>query len=158
MQVVTLDILAINQNLTKLWVIESHEQANQGGFALAGLANNSDVVIGVDLEVEALEDPLLLPSGVSEPDIPEFNFTFGATLLKLHLVLLIFIQDIDFGWDHEHLEDLGSSILSLLDIWSKLRRLCRCKGTKQEHEHSVVHDISLHILVVGECISKFSTG
>jgi hypothetical protein len=90
MQVVALNILTIDEDLTKLWIIESHQQADQGGLALAGFSNDGDVVISIDLQVEALEDPLLLPCGVSEPDILELDLTLGATLLKRQLVFLIF--------------------------------------------------------------------
>lgn len=73
LQVVLLDVDSINQDLTKLGLVESEQQKHNCGLALAGLSHESDVVHRVNRQVEAAQNPLLGPSWVAEPNIFEFN-------------------------------------------------------------------------------------
>jgi len=54
-----LDIDIVNENRSKLRVIETHDERDESGLALTGLTNDRDVIFRVDCQVETLEDPLL---------------------------------------------------------------------------------------------------
>lgn len=54
-----LDIDVVNENRSKLRVIETHDERDESGLALTGLTNDRDVIFRVDCQVETLEDPLL---------------------------------------------------------------------------------------------------
>ncbi len=64
---------AIDENRAEFNIVESHHKVDEGRLALARFTHNGDVVLSFDLQVQALEDPLLEAGGVAEPDILEFN-------------------------------------------------------------------------------------
>ncbi len=64
---------AIDEHCAELNIVESHHKIDKGRLALARFTHNGDVVISFDLQVQALEDPLLKAGGIAEPDILKFN-------------------------------------------------------------------------------------
>ena len=78
--------------MSELGIVESHDECNEGGLALAGLTNDSNVVSGVDFEVKALENPLLETRWVPEPNIFEFDFAFELSHIN-NLSGAFFVND-----------------------------------------------------------------
>lgn len=85
-KVEVLHVNAIDQHLAEIRVVEAHNQTDKRRLALAGLTNDSDVVLGVDLEVKALEDPLVSARWVSEPNILEFDLSSESCRVDLNVL------------------------------------------------------------------------
>ena len=49
---------AIDENAASLNVVEAHHQADDGGLARAGMADDGGGLVGLDGEADAAEDPL----------------------------------------------------------------------------------------------------
>ena len=71
----SLDINAVDKNLAELRIVESHDESNKSGLALARLTYDSNVVFRVDFQVKALENPLLKTGWVAEPNIFKLDFS-----------------------------------------------------------------------------------
>lgn len=54
---------------------------------MAGFSDDSDVVSGVDLEVETLEDPLLQTRWIAEPDILELDLALEARWVHINCLV-----------------------------------------------------------------------
>ena len=77
-QVVISHIHPIDGNLSIVNIIEPHYQRDDGAFATARLSNECNCLTWMDFQVETSEHPVILPRGVSEPDIVELDLAFEA--------------------------------------------------------------------------------
>lgn len=111
------DVSAIKENLSKVWIIETHHKVDEGTLAAAGLTDKCDRLIWIDGQTEAPKDKLILPGWVPEPDISELNLSLDRIFVKLlFLTFLSLIDSIDLGRLLDDLEDLGGSKLCLANI------------------------------------------
>lgn len=69
--IVLSDVDIIDQDRAEFGVIETHHKVDEGRFAGARLTNDRNNFIGVNSEVEALEDPLAFALRVAEPNVFE---------------------------------------------------------------------------------------
>ena len=69
--------------MSELRIVESHDQVDECRFARSRLADNSYGFIRVDLQIEALKDPLVQASRVAEPDVLKLDLALKLSLFNL---------------------------------------------------------------------------
>jgi len=66
-KVVFFNVDAVDQDLSKVNVVEAHQQVHKGALAAARLAYQGNAFIWIDLKIKASKDEIFLSGWVSEP-------------------------------------------------------------------------------------------
>ena len=57
--IVLFNVNAVDENISKVSIIEPHQKINEGTFALTRLTNDRDAVFWINLQVKTFKYPLL---------------------------------------------------------------------------------------------------
>ena len=68
------DILAINQDMAALNIVQAQDQLHQGGFSRTRWPDETDALLRLDVDIEVFEHR---PRGVGEGDVVEFDRRCG---------------------------------------------------------------------------------
>ena len=114
-------IVAVKRNAAALYVIKTHQQFYNGGFARASRPYNSDFLSRLYISAEIFDDDLFRI--IAEPNVIEFDsalWIFQLHRIGYGLILLLFVEEL------EHTLRGRSHRLHLIDdLCNLLNRLCK---------------------------------
>lgn len=133
MNIISFDVNSINQNLTKLRIIESVDQLSNCTFSWSWLTDQTNGFLSIDLEIDSFENPMS-SCWISKPNINELDFSFESWVVCINNVILILIKWIDFPFligDHKDL----FSCLHTFSCWRTILFCLSCwKSSKHDSE------------------------
>jgi len=91
-EIVVLHVHTIQKHLSGIDIIEAHEQVNKGALAATRLTDKGHLLVRGNLDAEALQDKVLLASGVAEPYVLELDHSLDLIGVRDSLLRFVFLH------------------------------------------------------------------
>lgn len=149
MQIVVLNVSSIKKNLSKINIIESHQQRNKCTFATTTLSYQGHGFFWIYGQVESSKDPILFSCRISEPYIFEFNFSCDIVWFHSHFMLiLIYSNWINFWWLIDNCKDFLCCWICFSNVWSELLWISCLLSSKHHWKDCDKNIVRFKVLIV----------